>query len=481
MKNNGRGYNYLLFVLVLLIGVLSFLSVKISNSFHPELIVEETKKIDDSNVWSFLDNTAEMVFPEVKEEIKEEVKEEKKEDPETALKKQAAETKGVAKKKEVKEEVKKYETNETSFGIDVSEWQGNIDWKKVKKSGVSFAMIRVGYRTLDSGRIAMDDSFLDNIKGALANQINVGIYFFSMAKDTGEAREEAEWVYNVIKDYDITYPVAIDSEFFNRYRLTGVSNATLTDNAIVFCDYIKSKGYTPMIYSYANAFNNYFETARFANYRIWVAQFNDEITYKGKYHMWQNTSDGRVDGIRGRVDMDVAYFSVTNDVTKASVVNGVTNLGDLEVVEFKDLEMETTLTKDVMLRTSPYTSLPNKAGTLRSGSNITVTGLSNNFVRIEYNNDVFYINDTECFEMILNEVSFDSVRMDVVTNKDVELLSSPYSFLDNKVADLPSETAVEVVGLNPDFTKIKYDENIYYVYDVDFYDVIKDYRGSSSN
>ena len=83
--------------------------------------------------------------------------------------------------------------------------------------------------------------------------------------------------------------------------------------------------------------------------------------------------------------------------------------------------------------------------------------------------------------MILEEVIFEPAHMDVVTNKDIELLSSPYSFLDNKVQDLASETSIEVVGLNVNFTKIKYNENIYYVYDVDFYDVIKDYSGSSSS
>ncbi len=480
MKKYSNKYIVVLLCLVILIGILSFESIKITNSLKDEILLPESKFVNDVDVFSFLENSfnSEVGGWEEEEEVLEEEKEP--EDPNKILKKEAAQTKGVAKDKNVKDEVKKYETNETSFGIDVSEWQGNIDWKKVKNSGISFAMIRVGYRKLDSGTIAMDAKFKNNIQGALANQINVGVYFFSMAKDNQEALEEAKWVYDVIKDYDITYPVAIDSEFFDRYRLVGVSNSTLTDNAVVFCDYIKGKGYTPMIYSYANAFTKYFDTAKFSNYRIWLAQYNDEVTYKGNYHMWQNTSSGHVDGIRGRVDMNVAYFSITNDVTKASVVNGITNTGDLEKVVFKDLRMKTTLTKDVNIRISPYTNLPNKAGTLSKDTSIVVTGISDSFIRIEYNNDIFYVNDKDCFVMNLSEVSFQSVMMDATTIEEVKLLSSPYSFLDNEVGILNVGDSIRIIGLNEEFTKIQYQNETYYVYDVDFYNVLKDYRGSSS-
>ena len=374
------------------------------------------------------------------------------------------------------------EAKNTSLGIDVSTWQGNIDWKKVKKAGINFAMIRCGFRGMDSGEIKMDSYFLKNIKGAIANNINVGVYFFSMAKNKNEAIEEAEWVVNLIKDYDISYPVAIDTEIFDKYRLKGVSYSTLTNNAIAFSDYVKSKGYTPMIYSYARAFNQYFDTAKFDNYRIWLAQYNDEATYKGRYYMWQYTSSGSVPGISGRVDMNVSYFSVTNDATKRSIVNGVYKPGNLDEVEFKELEMNTTLTKDVSLRISPYTTIPNKAGILNKGTKIKVVGLGKEWVKIIYEDNTYYINDVNSFVMNLEELEFTEVNLTVKVNKEVEVLYKPYDFLyDNVYKKLKVDDEVIVIGSNPEYVKILLDEKEYYVNDIEFYEILNDnvYRPSS--
>lgn len=481
-------------VLVVFAGVLSFVSCNLSYSKKNES--EEIKEIvsepiveenNDEEVFAALEGlmdprleklAAMIELPKVVIADKDD-----KEDPNIEIKKNEA-NKGVAKETTVKEAKKTYETNETSFGIDVSTWQGDINWKKVKQSGVSFAMIRVGFRKMDSGTIVMDNQFLDNIKGAKANNINVGIYFFSMAKNETEALEEAKWVYNVIKDYDITYPVAIDTEIFNKHRLKGVSYSTLTNNAITFCKYIKGKGYTPMIYSYANAFTKYFDTAKFANYRIWLAQFNDKVTYKGKYHMWQYTSSGSVPGIKGRVDMNVAYFSVTNDATKASTVNGITNTGNLDPVDFIDMNMNTILTKKVNVRTSPYENLPNKAGSLDMGTNVVITGMGKQYVRLTYNDDTFYVKDTDCFEMRLNEVLFDKVDLTVKVNKEVKLLKKPYLFLkNNEDRSLTLDEEINIIGINVDFVEVKINEEIYYVNDVDFYEILNDnmYNKSGSN
>ena len=327
----------------------------------------------------------------------------------------------------------------------------------------------------------MDNQFLNNIKGAIANNINVGVYFFSMAKNKTEALEEAKWIVNVIKDYDITYPVAIDIEIFNKNRLKGVSYSTMTNNALVFCDYIKKQGYTPMIYSYANAFTKYFDTAKFKGQRIWLAQYNDKVTYKGNYHMWQYTSSGSVPGISGRVDMNVAYFSVTNDVTKASTVNGITNTGNLDKVTFKEMNMNTTLTKDVTLRSSPYTTLPNKAGILEKGTYVVVTGMSDKFIRVLYNGNTFYINDVNCFVMDLAPVNFDLVDLNVRCNREITLLYKPYNFLlNNEYKKISALEELRIVGVNSSYVKVLYNGEYYYVNDVDFYDVIRDniYQGS---
>lgn len=478
--------------LIIIFGILSLISYRVSysNTISTTDIQNSKKVLDDEEAWEFLDG-AEMIDDDVIESIDADVDfnkiivadENDEEDPDRIVKLNNA-NKGVAKPSSAKNAVKKYETNETSLGIDVSTWQGNINWKKVKQSGVSFAMIRVGFRRLDAGTIVMDNKFLNNIKGAIANNINVGVYFFSMARNSTEALEEAKWIANVIKDYDITYPVAIDIEIFNRNRLKGVSYSTMTNNALVFCKYIKSKGYTPMIYSYANAFTKYFDTAKFSGQRIWLAQYNDKVTYKGNYHMWQYTSSGSVPGISGRVDMNVAYFSVTNDVTKASTVNGITNTGNLEKVNFKDMNMKTSLTKEVTLRSSPYTTLPNKAGTLEKGTSITITGMSDKYIRILYNGNTFYINDVNCFIMNLEQVEFNEVDMDVRCDKEVTLLYKPYTFLNNnEYKKIAVNENLRIVGVNTEFVKILYNDEYYYINDVNFYTVLNDniYNGSSGS
>ena len=129
-------------------------------------------------------------------------------------------------------DIKQYETSGTSLGIDVSKYQGNINWSKVKQDGIDFAIIRVGYRGYGTGKIVMDPYFKKNIEGALANNIHVGIYFYSVAKNEMEALEEANFTINAIKNYNITYPVAFDLEDFNRHRLAGVSYDQLNKNAI---------------------------------------------------------------------------------------------------------------------------------------------------------------------------------------------------------------------------------------------------------
>jgi len=486
--------NLVIVLLVVLLGGLSFYVANISYGNAALKVEQMTPNISNyqfepkgDSLISFMSLATNerldlLNNEELEEEVEKEAKAKKisKEDPSKIVKKQQK-VKGIAKATTAKKDVERYETNETSLGIDVSTWQGKIDWSKVKKSGISFAMIRAGFRGTVSGKISKDNWFDRNIKGAIANNVNVGVYFFSMAKDKTEALEEAKWLVEQIKDYDISYPVAVDIEIFNQDRLEGVSYAQMTENALAFCNYVRSKGYTPMIYSYANALTKYFETARFGNERIWLAQYNDEVTYKGKYHMWQYTSSGSVPGISGRVDMNVAYFSVTNDVTKREEVNGVYKNNNDPDVPFISVNMNTVLTKNVTLRSSPYTNHPNKAGTLEAGTRIVVTGIGDSFIRINYEMESFYINDVNCFEMVLDEVSFNKVKLDAKVNKDVILLKKPYVFLKNNVyGNLNVNDTVLITGLNKDFVRVEIDGNEYYVEDIDFYDVLKDYHQGSS-
>ena len=148
------------------------------------------------------------------------------------------------------------ELSKTTKGIDVSGWQGNINWEKVKASGVEFAMIRIGTRKLISGEIVEDSYFEQNIKGANEANVPVGVYFYSTAKNELEVLEEATYVLNKIKNYKITYPVAYDLESFGENRLKGVSDERINYNALIFLNYLKSHGYQGMLYGNETASYN---------------------------------------------------------------------------------------------------------------------------------------------------------------------------------------------------------------------------------
>ncbi len=475
-----------LFLVVVTVGIATY-SYALKNE-PEEIITENTLQSEptyDRELSLYLDGAAldvNAVVPDliVQKKVEEEkvpvvtvAKADNKEDPARIAKA----NKGVAKEDSAQNAIQKYETNESSFGIDVSSYQGVIDWAAVKRSGVSFAMIRVGFRGYGTGEIFEDRYFRRNIQGAIANHINVGIYFFSAAKDSAEAREEAVWVANTIKNYDITYPVAIDIEILNEHRLEGVSNTQMTTNALEFCNYIQSKGYTPMIYSYLKAFNNIFETPRFGNYRVWLAQYNDVATYKGKYYMWQYTSDGTVPGINGRVDMDVAYFSVTNDVTKKSEVTGADGSNLLESVSFYEANEEVIINKTVTLRTSPYDNAPNRVGELNVGEKVILKGINDSFLKVQYDGNIFFIGDVNCFD--LKEHTFTEYEDNVKTNKNVTGFVSPHDIRKDSIA-IASGTDIVVLGNDETYTKIKYNDQIYYVKDLDFY-TTNSYDNGSGN
>ena len=150
------------------------------------------------------------------------------------------------------------ETQEITIGIDVSKYQGTIDWKKVSEAGIDFAMIRVGYRTMLSGEIVADTNAKYNMQEAQKHGIKVGAYFFSTAVNEAEAKEEANWVSSYISKYKITYPVAYDCEGFESAdsRHHDMTNAERTDVALTFLDQIKANGYEGMFYVSKGAMEN---------------------------------------------------------------------------------------------------------------------------------------------------------------------------------------------------------------------------------
>lgn len=200
-------------------------------------------------------------------------------------------------------------------GIDVSEFQGDIDWEKVKNTGIDFVMIRCGYRSMVKGEVREDSKFRYNISEANRLGIPVGVYFYSTAINKKEAIEEASFVLNLIKDYDVIYPVVYDFEMFDENRTKGLNDKVVNDNAIYFLDYVRSHGYHGMMYANLRSLKNHWNIENFMGYALWYAQYIDMATYEGEYAMWQYADNGRVDGIVGNVDLDegyVAYEVVTN-------------------------------------------------------------------------------------------------------------------------------------------------------------------------
>ena len=197
----------------------------------------------------------------------------------------------------------------TVKGIDVSSWQGDIDWEKVKDTGIDYVMIRCGFRNITNEEIHVDKTFHYNISEANRLGIPVGVYFYSTAITEKEVLEEATFVLNLIKDYDVQYPVVYDFEMFNENRTTGLSDTKINDNAVKFLDYIRAHGYIGMLYTNLSAINKHWDLEKFDGYQIWYAQYIDIPTYDGEYAMWQYADNGRVDGIVGEVDLNESYYS----------------------------------------------------------------------------------------------------------------------------------------------------------------------------
>lgn len=202
------------------------------------------------------------------------------------------------------------EDYDTTIGIDVSSYQGDIDWEAVKNSGVQFVIIRVGFRGYGSaGNMVEDTNFKKNLQGAMDAGLPVGVYFFSQAITVDEAIEEADFVLDRIQGYDLTYPVVFDWEPLGREdtRTYGLKTEILCEAANAFCQKVQDAGYLPMIY-----FNTYagyikYDLGEVKDYDFWFAMYSDAPTFYYSFDMWQYSSKGTVDGITGNVDMDLCF------------------------------------------------------------------------------------------------------------------------------------------------------------------------------
>ena len=199
----------------------------------------------------------------------------------------------------------KHKADNTLVGIDVSKWQGDIDFKKVKEAGVEFAMIRVGIQKGLNGEYNLDTKFKDNIEGFTKEGIPVGVYFFSYADSKEEAKKQAKWVVKQIKKYDVDLPVAFDWENWDGYRGFNVSFHSLNEVADEFMDTIESKGYKSILYSSKNYLNMVWT---YTDHDVWLAHYTEQTDYDKDYSIWQLTEKGKVPGIEGNyTDINILY------------------------------------------------------------------------------------------------------------------------------------------------------------------------------
>lgn len=201
--------------------------------------------------------------------------------------------------------VKDYKNDDTQIGIDVSKWQGDIDFSKLKTSGVEFVIIRVGSSNGLNGENFVDSKFIQNVKNANAVGIPVGIYFYSYASTIDRAISDAKWIVEQIKDYKVDLPIAFDWENWGSFNKFDVSFFGLTNIAKGFMDTIKYAGYDAMLYSSKTYLENIWLPT---SYPVWLAHYTKNTNYTGEYSFWQMCSNGRVDGISGDVDINIRYI-----------------------------------------------------------------------------------------------------------------------------------------------------------------------------
>ena len=205
-------------------------------------------------------------------------------------------------------------------GIDVSAWQGTINWTKVAQAGVEFVFIRGAYRGVSTGRIATDGRFTDYIRGAKAAGLKVGVYIFSQAITVKEAEEEAQYLLNLVKGYSIDLPLVFDLEHYTGGRFTNadLSKSDVTKLCLAFCRKIESAGYVSMVYSNPSMLNHDMNSDEIG--RLWLANFTTQTQYTGHaYEYWQCSDIGQVSGIDAYVDLDFWFQPNTGPFTDVKI------------------------------------------------------------------------------------------------------------------------------------------------------------------
>lgn len=204
--------------------------------------------------------------------------------------------------------LKKYNAPGVTCGVDVSSWQGEIDWALVKAAGIDFAIVQLGYRGYGGGTLNLDEQFLANMQGASEAGIELGVYFFSQAITVEEAAEEANYVIENLEGFELAYPVCFDWETVEEEaRTDSVDHDMISEFAMAFCETVEEAGYTAAIYF--NRKQGYFtyDLEQLQDYKFWLAEYNDRPSFYFAFDIWQYSKTGSVDGIKGNVDLNICF------------------------------------------------------------------------------------------------------------------------------------------------------------------------------
>ena len=389
------------------------------------------------------------------------------------------------------------ETDDITFGVDVARYQGTIDWPTVAASGVDFAIVRLGYRSLVDGVITEDSNAAYNLQQAGKAGLKLGAYFFSTAISEEEAIEEANWVADYLAPYAITYPVAYNCEGFHdpQNRQYSLTKTQRTDIALAFLKQIEKRGYEAMFYASKNEMENdtKWEVSRIdPDYKIWVAQYpenpypeTEKSSYSGIHHMWQYTRSGILPGIPEGVDVDIAYFGYDGTEEAVSDETAPPAEADPEaLMSFDDADDYVTSKSETNLR-----SIPSQGDdaeilyTLKNGQIAKRTGISSSgWSRLEFNGEIYYAVTSLLVEVTAEgeeeppeegeiQTQFREVS-DQVTAKDVVNLRNIPSTqrADSKViAQLKNGEVITRTGINEDVGWSRVDYNGQTLYCVSSY------------
>ncbi len=206
---------------------------------------------------------------------------------------------------DIKDAIKKYKNENTMIGIDISTWQDEVDFEKAKNDGVEFVMIRIGYGHNKKNQIVMDNQYKRNIENAKKAGLDVGVYFFSYAKDVYEAREQAKYVVDTLDGIKLELPIAFDWENWGKFNSYNISLTDINLIADAFINEVTKHGYQGTLYSSKYYLDNIWDVG---SKDTWLAHYtSSKSSYSKPYSMWQFSSNGKVDGINGAVDLNVLY------------------------------------------------------------------------------------------------------------------------------------------------------------------------------